>query len=36
MLAVIKEDFRATSSNKKFDGKKTEFLQHYFKVKSLK
>ena len=36
MLAIIKEDFRATSSNKRADSKKMEFSQHYFKVKSLK
>lgn len=36
MLAIIKEDFRATSSDQKSGNKKTEFSQRYFKVKSLK
>ena len=36
MLAIIKEDFRATSSDQKSVNKKTEFSQRYFKVKSSK
>ena len=36
MLAIIKEDFRATSSIKKYAGENKEFSQRYFKVKSLK
>ena len=36
MLAIIKEDFRATSSIKKSADENTEFSQRYFKVKSLK
>lgn len=36
MIAIIKEDFRATSSIKKSFDENTEFSQRYFKVKSLK
>ena len=34
MLAIIKEDFRATAAEHKANNKK-EFLQRYFKVKKI-
>lgn len=35
MLAIIKEDFRAIASEHKANKRKKEFLQRYFKVKTL-
>jgi hypothetical protein len=36
LLAIIKEDFRATASGLELSKKKIEFAQSYFEIKGLK